>query len=78
LEKVRFYFPLITEHIAYTTRPRGLIRAKERPIKQKPMDSLLALKPVDEIVAHNVLQNERRCATATPLFKTCAVMRAFR
>jgi hypothetical protein len=71
LEKVRSVFRWITEHIAYTTRPRGLIRAKGAPYKAEPMDSLLALKPVDEIVAYNVLQKRTAvCNGYARLFKT--------
>jgi hypothetical protein len=71
LEKVRSIFRWITEHIAYTTRPRGLIRARGALYKPEPMDSLLALKPVDEIVAYNVLQKRSAvCNGYARLFKT--------
>jgi hypothetical protein len=71
LEKVRAIFRWITEHIAYTTRPRGLIRAKGGPYNAEPMDSALALMPVDEIVAYNVLQKRSAvCNGYARLFKT--------
>lgn len=68
LEKVRSIFRWITEHIAYAA-PRAAVRgaARHKPV---PMDSLLALKSVDEIVAYTVLQNRTAvCHGYARLFK---------
>ena len=56
-EKVRSIFRWITENIAYATRPQNGRPRSSRRYKPIPMDSLLALKTVDEIVAYTVLQN---------------------
>ncbi len=70
LEKVRAIFRWITEHIAYASRPRTGGRTKTARYKPVPMDSLLALKSVDEIVAYTVLQNRTAvCNGYARLFK---------
>ncbi|HUP10712.1 MAG TPA: transglutaminase domain-containing protein, partial [Niastella sp.] len=71
LEKVRSIFRWITEHIAYTTRPRVYINDRSLRYKQPPLDSMLALKSVDEIVAYSVLQKRTAvCNGYARLFKT--------
>jgi hypothetical protein len=69
LEKVRSIFRWITEHVAYAVPQRTSIRRSA--LRHKPMDSVLALKSVDEIVAHTVLQNRTAvCNGYARLFKT--------
>jgi hypothetical protein len=71
LEKVRSVFRWITEHIAYASRPRSSVHKSALRYKHVPMDTLLALKSVDEIVAYTVLQNRTAvCNGYARLFKT--------
>jgi len=71
LEKVRSIFRWITEHIAYATRPRMNVSRSALHYSPPSMDSLLALKSVDEIVAYTVLQQRTAlCNGYARLFKT--------
>jgi len=71
LEKVRSIFRWITEHISYAVRPRTVVSRSALRYKPVPMDSLLALKSVDEIVAYTVLQQRTAvCNGYARLFKT--------
>src|SRR5438045_9428020 len=71
LEKVRSIFRWITEHIAYAVQPRAVVSRSALHYKPVQMDSLLALKSVDEIVAYTVLQQRTAvCNGYARLFKT--------
>ena len=71
LEKVRSIFRWITEHIAYAVPQRAVVSRSALHYKPVPMDSLLALKSVDEIVAYTVLQQRTAvCNGYARLFKT--------
>lgn len=70
LEKVRSVFRWITEHIAYAGRPHAAVRGGALRHKPVPVDSLLGLKSVDDIVAYTVLQNRTAvCHGYARLFK---------
>jgi len=71
LEKVRAIFRWITENIAYAARPRFAVSRSALRYKQLPMDTLLAMKSVDEIVAYTVMQKRTAvCNGYARLFKT--------
>jgi hypothetical protein len=70
VEKVRSIFRWITEHIAYASRPRASVPRSATRYQKVQMDSLLALKTVDEIVAYTVMQNRTAvCNGYARLFK---------
>jgi hypothetical protein len=69
LEKVRSIFRWITAHVAYAVPQRTSVRRSA--LRYNPMDSALALKSVDEIVAYTVLQKRTAvCNGYARLFKT--------
>src|SRR5215217_1734944 len=69
LEKVRSIFRWITEHVAYAVPQHTSVRRSA--LRYKPMDSVLAMKSVDEIVAYTVFQNRTAvCNGYARLFKT--------
>lgn len=71
LEKVRAIFRWITSNISYAVRPLPGVNKSALRYKPLPMDSALALKSVDEIVAYTVLQKRTAvCNGYARLFKT--------
>lgn len=67
-EKVRNIFHWITDNIAYALPQRLPASRRAKPV---PMDSLLALKSVDEIVSYTVMrQGTAVCNGYARLFKT--------
>ena len=71
LEKVRSIFRWITEHITYASRPRTTLNRNAFRYKALPMDTLLAMKSVDEIVAYTVMEKRTAvCNGYARLFKT--------
>jgi hypothetical protein len=79
-EKVRSIFRWITEHIAYAVRPRTAV-SRSAAVRFRPasMDSLLALKTVDEIVAYTVMQNRTAvCNGYARLFKALCLYAGIR
>lgn len=69
LEKVRAIFRWITEHVAYAMPQRRPV--SRTALRYNPLDSTLASKSVDEIVAYTVLRNRTAvCNGYARLFKT--------